>query len=86
MHYPPAPSTLTCALRAPTGRLLGDGRFDVWWAIASNGAVAREIAFDVRSVDPDHDTELRQAITELARSRAEQPSGISEDEREPMII
>lgn len=72
MHYPPAPSTLTCALRAPIGRLLGDGRFDVWWAIASNGAVAREIAFEVRPVDPDHDTELRQAITErlvpLARS------------------
>ena len=64
MHFPTDPDTLTAALRAPIGRLLGDGRFDVWWAIYPDGAVQREAGAESVPVEPETDVELMTALTE----------------------
>jgi hypothetical protein len=57
------PHTLTSALRAPIGWLLGDGRFDVWWAIRGDG-VFRQAGNEIRLINHESDTELRTAIAD----------------------
>ena len=62
-HYSPEPDSVTSALRAPIGRLIGDGRFDIWWAVHPDGRITREAPFEHRDVDANHDDEVREAIT-----------------------
>lgn len=62
MNFGSDPDTLTAALRAPIGSLLGDGRLDVWWAIAGDGTVHREAGLHRSAIDFDRDSELSDAL------------------------
>jgi hypothetical protein len=65
MHYSDDPDTLTSALRAPIGRLLPDGRFDVWWMIDSGGSVHRRAGGQLTPVDSETDSELKECIARV---------------------